>query len=428
MSFWDIRVKNTDVLTVYLDNKGPKVESSYDSYVAVRYIDRGIGFCKANSPERIRECMKIAKKSQRGSIKWKGYIPFRDEYIITHEVPDIDECMEFVKDVATNFDKKWVKSFKVYISYVYEEMCYENSEGSYLVQGIPRIRLISYLKGKLGSKVQSTYNIQSFIGGYEKLGDPTTFAKETLSILRTKLKAKKAPAGRLPVIVDNELAGVFMHEALGHACEADLIIQDMSVLKGLLGKKIASNISISDNPLVNSFGHYKYDDEGVPAREKFLIESGKLVGFLHSRTTASELDATPNGNGRAMANEYPIPRMSNIVIYPGSWRREELFEEIKLGVYAIASNGGEVDPKTGNFIFNANYGYVIRNGEVKEPIVDFTLSGNILSVLKKVKAANDVLASVRGGMCGKSGQNVPVSEVAPHLYVGEVIVGGTERI
>lgn len=99
------------------------------------------------------------------------------------------------------------------------------------------------------------------------------------------LKAKPAPSGRFTVIVDPRLAGVFAHEAIGHACEADSVIAGESILAGKLGKKVGSDlVSIFDDSTVDgAWGTEKYDDEGVPTKKRLLIEKGILKGYIHNK-------------------------------------------------------------------------------------------------------------------------------------------------
>jgi TldD protein len=51
------------------------------------------------------------------------------------------------------------------------------------------------------------------------------------------LGGDKAPSGRFPVVADPDLAGVFAHEAVGHAVEGDLVVAGDSCLEGRMGKR-----------------------------------------------------------------------------------------------------------------------------------------------------------------------------------------------
>jgi TldD protein len=82
----------------------------------------------------------------------------------------------------------------------------------------------------------------------------------------------------------------------------------------------------------------------------------------------------------------------------------------------------------GTFTFNARIGYLVENGELKEPVRDVVLAGNILEMLKHVDAASkrvEITTSPFGG-CGKMGQMVHVGDGGPTLRT-KLLVGGEKR-
>ena len=87
-------------------------------------------------------------------------------------------------------------------------------------------------------------------------------------------------------ILDPELAGVFAHEAVGHASEGDLIEEGNSVLKGRIGEKIGdARLTIVDDPSLHEFGFEPVDAEGISADRTEIISAGKVNAFLHNRQT-----------------------------------------------------------------------------------------------------------------------------------------------
>jgi len=113
--------------------------------------------------------------------------------------------------------------------------------------------------------------------------------------------------------------------------------------------------------------------------------------------------------------------MSNTFFEKGEQNLNEIFD-VRTGVYAKGMKGGQVNPKTGNFVFVAEEGFLIENGELTKMLRDITLNGNILTTLKEIDAVgNDFMMSP--GFCGKSGQTIRVSDGGPHLRIGEVAVG-----
>ena len=105
---------------------------------------------------------------------------------------------------------------------------------------------------------------------------------------------------------------------------------------------------------------------------------------------------------------------------------EELLEECRDGILLKGSRGGQVDPGRGVFQFNAEYGYVIENGEIGTMIRDVSLSGDILQTLHNIVLCGKD-KKMHAGFCGKGGQSVPVSDGAPHILLYNAVVGGSDE-
>ena len=114
------------------------------------------------------------------------------------------------------------------------------------------------------------------------------------------------------------MTGVLTHEAVGHASEADAVSSKESIFAGKMNEKIACGmVNIVDDPTMNYFGHYEYDDEGVKGERVEVIKNGVLKNYLNSRESSKETKTIPNGHARAEDFSYvPIVRMSNTFILP----------------------------------------------------------------------------------------------------------------
>ena len=265
---------------------------------------------------------------------------------------------------------------------------------------------------------------------FEGEGSPEAVAERALSHARDALKASRPPAGYLTVITRPELTGVFAHESFGHLTEGDFVAAGTSPLTGRLGEAIASEeVTIVDAGFDERGGYVLLaDDEGVPARKVVLVKRGVLKGYLHSRESAALLGMEPTGNGRAQSFAHEvIVRMRNTFFEAGSWGEEEIVEETKHGLLLDKPAGGQVE-EDGTFTFNARIGYLVENGEIKEPVRDVVLAGNILEMLKRVDAASKrvVITTSPFGGCGKMGQMVHVGDGGPTLRT-KLLVGGERR-
>ena len=340
---------------------------------------------------------------------------------------NIEEKTNIMKEAndSANIDK--VNSTTVSYSDSEVKELFMNNEGSEIQVKTSRVRMALNASATDGNLIQFGHGSLGGVKGFELIAnrDIEEFGRKIGEKAVRLLDAKPAPSGKFPVIADQELTGVLVHEALGHAVEGDLILQNDSILKDKLGETIASDIVniFDDASLKEGFGYYPYDVEGVKTKPNQLIKDGKLVSLLNSRSTASKLNMKSSGNARSLIADQPIVRMSNTYMQPGDNSFEELFEDIDNGIYLKGSRGGQVDTGKGVFQFNAAEGYLIEHGEITTPLRDVSLSGNILETLKNVDAIGNDL-KLGPGFCGKDGQIAPVSDGGPHTRILNALVGG----
>jgi TldD protein len=240
------------------------------------------------------------------------------------------------------------------------------------------------------------------------------------------LSARKAPAGRMPVILSSEAGGTMIHEAVGHGLEADLAQSGLSVYSTRLGEQIASSLItvIDDATIPGKRGSFRFDDEGTDAKRTVLVEKGVLKSFMYDKLTAMKDGALSTGNGRRESYKHrPIPRMTNTMIQPGESGAAAIIGATPKGLFVRKMGGGQVNTVNGDFVFEVSEGYLIENGTIGEPVRGATLTGNGPQVLSSIDmVGNDLGFSI--GTCGKDGQGSPVSDAQPTLRIPEITVGG----
>jgi TldD protein len=302
---------------------------------------------------------------------------------------------------------------------------YKSSEGLDLESEMVRTGFVISAVAHDGSLFQSSGEGRAGVCGLELFDreDPFALAREVGKTTAALLKAAAPKGGDFPVVLDQELAGVFIHEAVGHATEADIVLKGGSCLEGLVGQQIGSDlVTVIDDPSMMENGYYPFDDEGSPARATVLVEKGVLKTYIHSRETAGRIGGVPR-NARAQGTDRPVVRMSNTYIANGDWKLDEIFEELKDGIYLLGSRGGQVSPAEGVFQFNAKRGFTVKRGERGELLRDVSLSGKTLEILKRVRAVGADL-KLSSGRCGKAGQLVPIGDGSPHMLIERATVGG----
>ncbi len=431
----DLRVNESkNTVIVMKDGKIQEIRSGSDFGGSVRVLKNGSwGFAYTTQLSKLNEmaesALKLAKSTNSDvelneTSSYKDNIKFKAK-LLPSKV-SLDEKKEIVHDADTAAQIEQIVSTTV--NYVDGEgtTLYLNSEGTSLTMEESRVAM--FINAVAASEEGIQFGHKSIGGsrGFEVIKDHDieNFGRTAALKAVRLLNAKSPPSGSFPVVLDPELTGVFIHEALGHASEADLILQNDSILKNKLGTQIGSDlVTIIDDASMDAFGYYPYDAEGVKTSENILVKNGVLSSLLSSRETASKLGINSSGNARSSVGEQPIVRMSNTYLKPGDQSFEELLEGMKDGIYLKGSRGGQVDTGKGVFQFNAAESFIIKDGEIRDPLRDVSLSGSIMEILNNVDAlGSDFKMGV--GFCGKSGQTVPVGDGGPHVRVSKATVGG----
>ena len=246
----------------------------------------------------------------------------------------------------------------------------------------------------------------------------------------TKLSARPAPSGSLPVVIKQGSGGVLFHEACGHGLEADHIAKELSVFAGKVGELVASPLVtlVDDGTMGPEWGAIAIDDEGHPASRNVLIENGVLTDYMWDWLRARKEGRASSGNGRRESyRDLPMVRMTNTFVLAGREDPEEIIRQTPHGVYVAQLGGGQVNTVTGDFVFGMTEAYLIEDGRITEPLRDANLIGNGPEVLRNIDVVGNDFAMGSPGTCGKNGQGVPVGDGQPTLRVSALTVGGTAR-
>jgi len=244
------------------------------------------------------------------------------------------------------------------------------------------------------------------------------------------LRARRAPGGCFPVILDPATGGLLVHECLGHNAEADLVLSGQSILAGKLGRRLACpEVTIVDDAnLPGAFGSYEFDSEGTPAQRTEIISRGRLVSYLHSLETAARFGARPTGNGRAEGSSSPpLVRMSNTFFAPGPHRLNDMIREVHRGLLLEHGSSGHVLSEKGHYTCQAGCGRLIENGRLGELVREVSMSGLVLETLRGIDAVSSDFALASPGYCGKEGQMVPVDNGGAYVRVRRAVIGGQGR-
>ncbi len=434
--FCDIRKEKWEVSHIILkDNSIERMASGVEEGAMIRVLyGNGWGCVGTSAIERLphaaERALSMAKQndSSKNEKTGLGEVKAVEE---TVEVPmkrdfrnvDFEEKLTFMKDLYKNIQRPYVKTIDIHYRDSFVEKEIINSEGARIRMKIPRTLGYIIVTGKSKTIQQASQGFGD-VAGYEAVDGAFEEGEEVTLRLKDLLEAENAPSGKMPLIMDNHLTGVFVHEAFGHAAEGDLVTSGSSCLEDRLGEMVADgSVTIVDDPTFAGYGYFPFDDEGTKTRRRVLVGDGILNDYILNRESAWKLGLEPNGGARAEDFRVkPLVRMSNTLMMPGDMNIDELLDEVDKGIYAKSTSGGQVDPAQGTFQFNAQVAYLIENGEITKPLKDVSFSGFTLETLKNIKGLTKEMKT-GVGHCGK-GQTAPVTDGGPETLIMDVTVGG----
>lgn len=416
--FFEIRKEIVEALIVRIGDE-TTVISGQRGGVSVRVLKNGAwGFATTNDENaNVKELLDKAKRLAElggGSVKITKGEKIIDRKVAKIEWADSEEMFELVKNAQKKTKIEKIATSTLSLSAKKVKKIYSNSYGSEIEQEDAYFYFSCSAVAKENEKIVSGSETAAKRGNYKEI-DFDKVAETAAKSALTQLVAKTPPKGKFTVVLHPRMTGTFIHEAVGHAAEADAIVAKESTFCGKLGKRVGNElVNIYDDPTLPYFGGYEYDDEGYKAKRVALIEKGILKDFMNSNETAAELKIKRNGHARADGyGAQPIVRMSCTIFKPGN--DKDIFD-IKEGIYVKGSAGGSVDVFSGGFMFKAKEGNMIRNGEIAEPLRDIVLIGNINEVLNNIEAVGKDFET-HPGICGKNGQHAFVEDGGPHIRV-----------
>ncbi|MFX1408616.1 MAG: TldD/PmbA family protein [Promethearchaeota archaeon] len=454
IQYWDIRCGvSTGTNLDFTDQKSKEISSFEVCECGIRtFVNGGWGFTvlkdisKPSIKNGFKKAIKLAKLSEslcKKKFKIKERDPLKKAFKINSkkklENVTVEEKIERVKyheKIASNYSPN-VKNTRTFYVDGHSDNLFLNSVGSLIYQNLTVLRLFNLVYAQKNGILQRAINSIGGLGGFEIVDteEANNLSKKTAREAIELLDARSPIGGKFTVIMDPKLTGTFVHEAFGHACEADIVLNKESILEGKIGEKVAiEDVNIIDDPTMGQgkkynlpyelFGSYFIDDEGVPSQKTVIIEKGILKNFLHTLETSSRMNLPANGHGRATSNSSkPQVRMGITILEPKDWSLEDMIEDTQNGILCEDFQYGYTDTTTGNFQFKCKMSYKIENGEKKEMMRDVALSGMTLEVLNKISAIGKEM-SYSDGMCGKGGQGVRVCDGGPYIRVENVVVGG----
>lgn len=443
-SFADVRIENTVTTIIEMTDgvtkrflasrlRGAGIRAFIDGAWAfgqttdltnegMRETGRSVAKLALATKSRVAEQFDIDGPTFKDRIDYRVPKPFDD---VTFEDKMI--YVKMIDDQARSFDNRIINTRTVYGD-LWTELYIANSLGTDVRTTNTLPRIISMSTARDGTSRQRAFKSHGVKGGFEELERerPQNIGEESATMAIDLLSSVAAKGGNYDVVMDPVLNGVMVHEAFGHACEADNWPAHTTVLEDKVGKRVGpEHLNLSDDPTMpGERGSFDYDWEGTKTSKRHLVKDGILTELLHTLETSVRLRMQPNGAGRAQSFMHsPLPRMSNTLMEPGDWDVDELIADTGEGILLCSFNYGYTEPSKGQFMFQASHGYIIEKGEIGQMVRDVSLAGQILEVLPKIDAVGKDF-KMDAGTCGKNGQMVPDMSGGPHARIRSIPVGG----
>ncbi|WP_182086722.1 TldD/PmbA family protein [Aureimonas sp. ME7] len=268
-------------------------------------------------------------------------------------------------------------------------------------------RSVSVVAGE-GTGMERDYDFDSRIH-FADLEDAAAIGRRAGERTVRRLTPAKVATGRYPIVLDPRVSRGLIGSLLG-AINGAAIARGTSFLKDRMGAPVLpQGLDLVDEPaLARRAASRPFDGEGVRGERLALVEDGALRHWLLDSATARELKLEPNG--RASRSSAGVsPSSTNVTLTPGALTPAELIRDTHSGIYVTEMIGQGANLVTGDYSRGAS-GFMIRNGELAEPVSEFTVAGNLADMLLAIEPADD--------------GDERFSVVVPTLRIGEMTVAG----
>ncbi len=403
-------LKHSRDLTIEVKNQEiDAIESSISMGYSLRVIlDGRLGFSYSTSTDEAEQVADNAVNAARWSdhdeyfgLPAKISVTDVDQNLLgiyDREISELkdDEAMKYALAVergARDFDSRIKKIRKASGAFTSGEIIIFNSKN--ISSSYPYTKCLAQIMtvAEEGSESQMGWDFDGrrFLKdlSFESVG--RNAAKRAVQLIG----ARKISTIKAPVILDNSVTAEFLG-IFATSFSAESVQKGRSLLMGKTGKKvICPEINLIDDGLILSgLGTRPFDDEGVLPTKKMLINKGVLEGYLHNTYTAKKAGLSSTGNAvRGGYAGLPSVGISNLYLDAASSSFitpfKDLLSSVDKGLYITEAMGVHTaNPISGEFSIGVS-GLWIENGEIKFPVKEAVLTGDILRLFQTVEAAGD---------------------------------------
>ncbi len=405
--------------------------------------------------ENATEAYKIVKNNiPKEKDSKKNLADFSRETPVVYIEPPLSEISELIrrgeweqkaKRISAHFlNNPHLASGAVSLSFSRERKYYINTEGTKVAQNMTYayMNISASILAEDGDVLPLYKSYFAFLPS--DLPDEDSLVNDVKQMVDKLIKLREAPLAEPysgPAILAARSAGVFFHEIFGHRIEGHRLKSEMdgqTFLNKVDAQVLDKSLTVISDPSLTQFagrdliGTYKYDDEGVQGQKVVVVENGILRNFLMSRSPLEKFPSS-NGHGRASAGLNVVSRQANLIIesnkpLSSANLRKKLIKECKkqgkeYGYLFSDVIGGftNTDRFSAN-VFNVMPTEVYRvyvDGRPDQLVRGVDLIGTPLTMFAEIKAAGEQ-KEIFTGICGAESGSVPVSAIAPAVFVRRI--------
>lgn len=246
------------------------------------------------------------------------------------------------------------------------------------------------LAGK-GDGMQRDYSFDSR-RRIEDLETPEETGREAARRTVGRLGSQRLKTAEMPVLFAPEVAKSLIGHLVG-AVSGSALYRNASFLRDQAGERLFADwLNLTERPhLLRGGNSASFDSEGVATRERRLVESGVLTGYVLSSYSARRLGLVTTGNAGGVRN---------LLLEPGGEGAEDLFARMGDGFYVTEVMGQGVNLVTGDYSRGA-VGFRVERGEIVHPVEEVTIAGSLRDMFRNVAAAGTDIDTRGNIQCGK---------------------------
>lgn len=282
-----------------MDGKVNNCSSNIDFGMGVRVLagdQSGYAYVEGVTLEEMlraaRTAARIASSGKAGKpVAFKEKTIDRDRYSVVTpwEEVSLKEKMPYLQklnDKVFALDNR-VRKVQASLSDNTTHVLFCNSEGVTYYDYRPMVSYMAFCIMEENGRMENNYATRSYRKGFEFMTDDIieVIAREVVDNTAIMFKAIKPKGGELPVVMASGGSGILLHEAIGHAFEADFNRKNVSIFADQLNKKVCNeHISVVDDGTIPfNRGSVNFDDEGIEGQKTYIVKDGVLTSYLHDR-------------------------------------------------------------------------------------------------------------------------------------------------